>query len=106
MNMTTSNTALEMPSLNEGSETNNNNNNSGNDTNDADHLGDVCEPYSDKALVSPPLSPSNMTQPIKSGRSINNKKNPAIPSPSIVTPKDSSVDDEELKWIVNSHILF
>ncbi|ORZ14085.1 hypothetical protein BCR42DRAFT_377387 [Absidia repens] len=112
MTMTTSNTAsniaLETPSLDGGSEINNNNNNisSGDDTNGADHDGDVCEPYSDKTLVSPPLSPSNINQPTKNDRSINNKKNPAIPSPSIVTPKDSSVDDEELKWIVNSHILF
>ncbi|KAI8333170.1 hypothetical protein BC941DRAFT_516549 [Chlamydoabsidia padenii] len=75
---------------------NSNEDNAGDTNQDSDT---TTEQYGDKTLASPPLSPSNLAQP-------KNEKSEKKLSSSIVTPKQVSVDDEELKWIVNSHILF
>ncbi|CAO3594101.1 unnamed protein product [Absidia cylindrospora] len=64
--------------------------------------------FMDKSLVSPPLSPLTTVTRLKKPKITNQeeKEKPNIVLPSIVTPKESPVDDEELQWIVNSHILF
>ncbi|ORZ24100.1 hypothetical protein BCR42DRAFT_468381 [Absidia repens] len=62
----------------------------------------------DKSLTSPPLSPLPTVTQLKKLHITNQEKKekPNLTLPSIITPKESPVNDEELQWIVNSHILF
>ncbi|KAI8068527.1 hypothetical protein BC940DRAFT_367049 [Gongronella butleri] len=68
-----------------------------------DHEEDMCYAAVEKALVSPPLTPA--PTPVGDNQDVFIVDKP-LPTPTLTPPKKEPMDDEELKWIVNAHILF